>query len=383
MTISTPPPDIAFLKNPIPTRLEETALNFRRFTYKVTVAGQESELYEATRETDKRVELNLATLLARFFDVQEYLLPDLNNIAIQIANNQTHVIKTYQLTAQAQYTTGSPDTQTAQKRVFWGGLSYMQKDTQALFFARTDENAYIWLAYPAPKNTTPTAKEYITLANVSGLSTLSNISLEVAFFDEEGTSIGAQTQNIINVLPYQTCLLDVSYSKLVAPYTTEKIYNYTLRIVAQSGFVGKFSKIYTFTVDHDYKPQASEFLYINSRGGLSTIRLFGERGDDHEATREQTARYTSPFASAPTAGKYSQITNETESFEVATGYSPTWDEFQQFLDFFRAEALWEITQNALIPVEITTKKIPTFNSQKTEFASATLEFKYLVSRFAL
>lgn len=383
MIIATPPPDISFLQNPIPCRFEETASNFRRFTYKISVDGEESERYEATREANNQSEIDLGVLLSRFFDVQDYLLPDLASPVVQVANNQTHVIKTYLLTAQAEYTTGTPDAKTAQKRVIWGGLSYSEKDTQPAFFSNTNENAYIWLAYPAPKNTTPTAKEYITLANIAGLTTLSNIFLETEFFDSNGENIGGQTQTITNVLTYKTSLLNVSYSKLVAPYITEKVHSYTIKITAQDGFVAKFSKKYKFVVDHDYKPQTTEFLYINSRGGLSTIRLFGEREDTHEATREQTARYISPFASAPTSGKNVQITNENQSFEVATGYSPTWEDFKQFLDFFRADALWEITQNRLIPVEITTKKLPTFSSERTNFPATTIEFKYLVSNFLL
>jgi hypothetical protein len=383
ISIETPPNDYAFLGNPIPVVLKETAVNFRRFLYKVTVAGEDSESYEAMRNLSNEAEIDISALLMKFFDIANYELPDLTDTDIQLLNKQTSVIKAYTLTASSQFTSGADSTITDSAYVVWGALSYRAKKTDTMLQGST-ANTYPILANNFNKRTTPTGKEFATFANIflANANVPSAFVLEYTFYDAVGAEITSGTiSTLTRILVGKTSLFDLSYAKIVAPLTSELVYSYRLRLRATFSATPYYSPYITFTVDRDYKPQVSEFLYINSRGGLSTIRLFGEREDMHELTRENTMRYLAPSANLPTSDKYSRINSEMEGFKIATGYYENWDNFAQVLDFFRSQGVWEIVGEELIPVELITKKIQTRSTNRIELASEVLEFKYLMSNY--
>lgn len=386
ITIETAPENFAFINAPIGVKVKETDTNFRRFTYKVAVNSVESELFEATRDSANEAILDLSHLLKVFFEIGSYALPDLASSSVQPLNNDASVVKTYLLTCQSQFTTGSPSTQTTTKRAVWGGKSYFKKSTDVTLSASLT-NSFAVLSPFREKTTTPTAREYLTLANIflDDAQSIAATDLQYNFYDEDNTLLASGSVAVTRTNFARTAIFDVSYSKIVAPNTALKPAKYTVQLVSTVPvtLVQYKSQLFTFTVDYDYKPQTTEFLFINSKGGLSTIRLYGEREDDHEATREETERYLSPFATLPTSPAYSRINAEAESFKIATGYYENWQDFQEVLDLFRSEAIWEIVENTLVPVALESKKMPTYNSNKIELASSSLEFRYLVSRHAL
>jgi hypothetical protein len=382
LSISTPPPNYAWLYSPLASVLTDAGVTFKRFLYKVTVSAVDSEIYESLREADNTATLDLSALLKKFFDIGAYPLPDLTDADIELQANQTALIRAYTLTATSQYTSGADDTETATAKVVWGGLSYRRQATDTLLNGAS-ENEYPALTAFLEKATTPTGKEFLNFAAIDPLSSPSTFNLAYICYDEAGDIIDSGTTAVTAILAGKTSQFDVSYSKICTPLTAQKVYSYTVQIQAQQSFSFAYSPVYTFQVNHAYQPQTSQFLYVNSRGGLSTVRLFGERTDEQNATRESVSRYISPLAALPTSANYSRVNMIEESFEIGTGYMESWQEFRQVQDLFLAQGIWEIVGTTLVPVELLTKKLPTYNSNKTEFASSTLEFKYLMSNFDL
>lgn len=382
MTIPTPPPTFAFLALPIAAILRENASNFTRFTYKVTVDSTDSEEFEAYRDSANEAEINLSALLRSFFDVGEYKLPTLPANDWLASVNDTHVCKAYTLTAKATYTVSATDIKTATGFAIRGGGSYAKKATDYIL-SPILANSFALMLGLKSKQTTPTGLELMTYLNIGLADAPTIFRMEWQAFDEAGASIATGFRNLPTHPELgKSMVINPSYQYL-APFFPTLAYTYKIRIRAVYNTQEYLSHYFTFVVDHDYKPQTTEFIFINSRGGLSTIRLFGEREDEHEATREQTERYISALATLPASPTYSRINTETEGFKIATGYMESWQEYLEVLDLFRAEAIWEVVGEDYIPVALESKKIPTFNSNLMEKPATSLEFKYLVSRHAL
>lgn len=381
MTIGTAPPAYSFLENTIPVVVTETAVNFKKFTYKVTVNAQDSETFEAYRDSANEAIFDISDLLKAFFDIADYPTIPVYSVDIQIANNETEVIKSYLLTITAEYTTGPPQVIANTYKVVQGGVSYLKKDTDTMLVP-TFTNALPALSSFSNKSTTKTAKEYITFANIFFAGTVDDFYLRYTLFDANDNTIVTDTIDIAFCDKDKTTVLDVSYSKIVAPNTLLECTHYAVQLIGTltgSGTEYK-SQILTFYIDSSYYPQQSEFLFVNQRGGLSTARLFGEREDMTDMMREQVERYLSPLASLPTSPAYSRINSEIEGFKINTSYFDSWEDFQIILALSKATAIWEIVGSTLIPVRIDTKKISTKKTDKLELASASLEFTYLVSR---
>lgn len=381
MTIGTAPPTYSFLENPIPVVVTETAVNFKKFTYKVTVNGQDSETFEAYRDSANEAIFDISDLLKAFFDIADYPTIPVDSGDIQIANNQTSVMKSYLLTITAEYTTGAPQASANTYKVLQGGVSYLRKDTDTMLVP-SFANALPALSSFSVKSTTKTAKEYITFANIYMSGVVDDFYLRYTLFDANDNTIVTDTIDIAFCDKDKTTVLDVSYSKIVAPNTLLECTHYAVQVIGTlTGSPSEYkSPIITFYVDSSYYAQQSEFLFVNQRGGLSTARLFGEREDTTDIMREQVERYLSPLASLPTSPAYSRVNNEVEGFKINTGYFESWEDFQIILALSKAPAIWEIVGSTLIPVRIDTKKISTKKTDKLELASASLEFTYLISR---
>lgn len=379
LEILTPPKTLAFLSNSIPVVLRETAANFRRFLYKITLGGVDTEQYEAYRDASNKAVIDLSALLTKFFDISEYELPDLTDTAVQLLNNQTSLIKAYTLTAKSQFTIGADSTLTEEAYVCRGGLSYLKNKTDTTFL-ESIENGYPILSPILSKKTTPNGKEFFSIANIAN-DFVSPTSLRIVVFiaNQAGAEVWGYDEPITQLDRYKTMLLDMSYSKAVAPITSDKVSYYRFYVIDE--MAGYRSPEVFISVDNTYKPQTTEILYINAKGGLSTIRLFGEREDMHDVAREQISKYLAPTAELPQSGNHSRINFEAEGFKIATGYYENWKEFREVLELFRASAIWEIRDEELLPVELTTKKIQTRTTNLTEPPSEILEFKYLMSQY--
>lgn len=367
-----------FLGNPIPFTVEDADVNFKRFLYKVTVNAVDSEEYESYRFGGNQAILNLKSLLERFFPQSEYPLPDLTDADIELIANNTQVCKSFTLTAESEYTVGSPTTDTLQAWAVMGGVPFRRFPTHNTFEG-SFENAYVGLTPYKTKKTDPASKEFLYFLNIELANVAASFSMQIELYkDNEVDPYFIGSQDFTDLQKGKVSIFDVSYQKIVQPYSNLNITKYRVRIISTYTILTYNSDWYYFEVDRNNYAQKNYFAYQNTFGGMSVIRLTGERKADMEVNRSEAAGYISPNYTMPTSGEFINDVEVSERFTIDSGFQfESYEEFQQFKDFFQSKKIYEISGTDLLPVKLLTKKLPIGDDDKTEIPNVKLEFQYL------
>lgn len=371
-----------FLGNPIAITLQDTEVaNFVRFLYAVSVGAVASEEYEAYRfGGSTQAIINLKAILKGFFDMKDYPLPDLTSNSFEVLNNQTAICKPFTLTAESEYTTGSPSTTTRTGYAMIGGFPYRKHPSVAEdFFLQARPNTYIILNPYTSKKTDPQQKEFLYFTNIF----LNNVPEQIYFqyfLSKEGNEdFFGGAIDLTHLQKGKTSCIDVSYAKIIADSAVlDIITKIKIKIIAVYTALDYEANLFTFDIDHAHYAQKHYFLYLNTFGGMSTIRLTGQRKTEFETTQSEANEYVSPTYTMPAVP--SRIINKQsqEKFTIESGYQfETYEEARQFKDFFQSTLIYEISGTDLLPVKINTKKIATLDDDLTEIPNTKLEFEYL------
>lgn len=367
-TITIFPTQFAYAENRIIVRIFDDSPNFKYFTY--TVGG---EVFEAMRDANNEAYIDIAPLLRASFDLDSYPMPTLPP-TIQPNNNQQQIIRNYTLLIESVMDTIPNETTSFQGWAVMGGLPDLEiaSDASLVYFLPA-------LQPFVTKIVTPNSLEFITFSNTALPSTPAPnlVALDYWLYDEVGAEILAGSIDVDFVEKGKTTLIDVSYSRLAAD-ATMPVFSYKVRLhVLQT--IDYYSQFYYYKVDNAYYPETTEILYINPRGGLSSIVLTGNRVDGLEVNRIIVDKKAPLYASPIAPRRQSIIANQTASFTVGTGFFEAWTgEFERVKDLFGAKMLWERRGDNLVPIVATGKKMDTHKTPDAQLVSEEIEFTYAI-----
>lgn len=372
--LTTPPPLFAYIGNPIFFVLKDAVSGFKRFEYYVGNAEpQESERFEAHyRDASNQATIEIQLLLQTFFSNTEYPLPDLEASDVLLFANNTVICRPYTLYANTIYNT--PEESHSLNDNFYcvrGGIAHDEFPNDTTF-----ESEIVILTKLTDIESAVGKPEFLYFLKTANTTTgTQNIKIEITLADYT-----IQTE-FIDLPTYtqqgKVSCIDVSYSKVVTPYVSEQALAYRIRVEERnlSDIVTFASEWINYDVNAIIYNQSDIFLFVNSAGGISTLRTVGEKIKTLEIESQTAKRYLRPNYALPESSTF--VTNITGNKRtvVNTGYSEDWEGLWQ--DFVLSNQIYHLIDNTLHPIQIATKKLTIENDDLTELPNMQFEFEYL------
>lgn len=269
---------------------------------------------------------------------------------------------------------------------FWKQVEYYNAGTSFWDRMKYDMNFLTW--QPKTKKISPSQSE--KLYWLAWKNTLNNTQVRLrisCYYYDNGTLKCAVAYSGTQAVTYLDVYeIEVGYKRLCQLYNLEGYFlhdnedgvpgqYYTVEVVTNTTPAQVLSETRTYQIDIAEYPYKREFLFLNSLGGYDVVRTTGI--GESEAKQERTfvsSPYPKEFSNAFRMKKQVFVTGN-ETMKVNSGWL-TSDQANWFQDFLLSDDVFEIKNDILYPVVITSQSGPKKTDEQSPAYFVEFEYEY-------
>lgn len=367
------PNDYAFLFNPISVRVRDTSETFNRFSYRVVSAsGENSEEFEAYRDTKGEAVLNISPLLEPFF--RDLFVPNLEfQDPMILAQLKDDISKNYTFEIASEHSDGRTYLEKFSGVVVFGKVPRRKKGLYSSFLSYDPEYEFLSLSWKTKRIISldePLALYFLQLTNNP---TKNEINIAIALDIEPGSTTIVSQIPTINSESGDVLSIAINLREVFS-VIREEFQSFTVMM----SLVSPSNQKLEYTIDPVARRSEDIYLYRSQAGGMSTIRLTGKRIERQEKSQTIAQKYLPPNHTNRESAEFINSLSHGVTWDVYTGYAESWEDFEVYNDFFLSSEIYRIVGSELFPVEIISKKLPVWSSDQTELPAAKLSMRYLI-----
>lgn len=250
-------------------------------------------------------------------------------------------------------TTDTP-TQTEQKWVFMGGISY-EDFPGHLFFTSFLEQKRMFLTWQSTSKVIEKDQpEFLYfLLNFEPVPTTVKLKGNVTYADSSCEQLTLLTKSGLQL--YDVLCIPAGHNALGLDQKPKAVKAYTLWLENENN--QRLSEIRSYTLETRYRRHKYFFLFQNSLGRYDTLRAYGAGKSILSVDQNTAARFT-PFNYQPSHGE-SYVTNidGEDGLEVSTGYFTDPSQLEYLQELLFSEDIYLVTDRHFIPLTLLTKNL--------------------------